>query len=184
LIAYTVIGGGLGGVVNGLRSIVSWHADRRAFSWRYIWKYVTLPPLGAVLAAIVYALVYGGVTLLGGGFAADQNTANQALSAFAIGALAGYGSHKVFKWLDEHVNRTFSIAPAEVGVPDLTGKSRAEAEAALKEAGLTLGKVDEQTVSDASTADKVIGQKPEPRAKASRRKPVDLTVGTKPPAHS
>jgi hypothetical protein len=178
LIGYTVIGGGLGGVVNGLRSVVSWHAERRAFGWRFMWKYVTLPPLGAVLAAMVYALVYGGVTLLGGDFAVDQNSANQALSAFGIGALAGYGSHKVFKWLDEHVSRIFAITPKETNVPDLTGKSRAEAETALKKAGLTPGKVDHSKDSSASNIGKVTSQRPAPGSTVSRRKPVDITLGT------
>lgn len=113
LIAYAVIGGGLGGVVNGFRSIIVWHSERQAFGWRYAWKYITLPPLGALLAAMVYALVQSGMAVLGGNFVPDENAANQALSAFGIGALAGYGSHKVFIWLDWHVNRWFSTAKAE-----------------------------------------------------------------------
>ena len=94
LMAYTVIGGGLGGVINGIRSFIGWHADRRAFGRRYVWKYITLPLLGA-------------------------------LGAFSIGALSGYGSHRVLKWLEEQVNKLFKIT-GTVGIkaPDLKDKTK------------------------------------------------------------
>lgn len=62
-----------------------------------------------ILAAIVYALTRAGIAVAGGDFAAGNDSTAQAFSAFAIGALPGYGSQKVFKWLDEHVNRWFGI---------------------------------------------------------------------------
>ncbi|MHC4314402.1 MAG: hypothetical protein ACYSW3_18275 [Planctomycetota bacterium] len=71
LMAYTVIGGGLGGIINGIRSFIGWHADRRAFGRRYIWKYITLPLLGAVLAAMVYAFFRSGFVAFGGNFAPE-----------------------------------------------------------------------------------------------------------------
>jgi hypothetical protein len=120
MIAYAVIGGGLGGVVNGLRSIIGWHSERRAFGWRFMWKYITLPPLGAVLAPIVYAIVYCSIGVLGGGYTQDESSTSQALSAFAIGALSGYGSRQVYIWLDEQVKNIFKPPPKdEVNVPDI-----------------------------------------------------------------
>src|SRR5262245_34043401 len=47
LIVYTAVGGGMGAAVNNIRGFVSWHAERKAFGWRFIWKYIALPPLGA-----------------------------------------------------------------------------------------------------------------------------------------
>lgn len=178
LIAYAVIGGGLGSVVNGFRSINSWHAERKAFGWRFMWKYITLPPLGAVLAAIVYAVVHCGIGVLGGGVAQGENSANQVLSAFAIGALSGYGSHRAFKWLDEHVKTMFSIAPAEVTVPNLTGKTQEAAKVALKKAHLKLGKVSQQVSSDTAITDKVISQNPAAGSISSKGKSVDITIAT------
>jgi len=178
LIAYAVIGGGLGGVVNGFRSIISWHAERMAFGWRFIWKYITLPPLGAVLAAIVYAVVHCGIGVLGGGFAQGENSANQVLSAFAIGALSGYGSHQVFKWLDEHVKKIFT--PAKVRVPDLTGKTQEEAEVALKRTHLKLGEVSQEVSDDPAKTDKVISQNPAAGSISSTGKFVDITIAIKP----
>ena len=180
LIAYAVIGGGLGGVVNGFRSIIIWHAERKAFGWRFTWKYITLPPLGAVLAAMVYAIVHSGMGVLGGGFAQGENYTNQALSAFAIGALSGYGSQKVFKWLDGHVNKLFRIAPViEVKVPDLEGKTLKEAEAALKQSGLKLGKVKQEVTDDPTKVDKVIRQSPTEDSTISKGRSVNIIIGKK-----
>jgi len=179
LIAYAVIGGGLGGVVNGFRSIINWHSERMAFGWRFIWKYITLPPLGAVLAAIVYAVVRCGIGVLGGGFDQGENSANQVLSAFAIGALSGYGSHQVFKWLDENVKKIFTTT--KVKVPDLTGKTQKEAEAALKEANLKLGKVSTQVSDDPAIAGKVISQNPIAGSISPKGKSVDITIATTAP---
>ena len=179
LISFAVIGGGMGGVVNGFRSIINWHSESKAFSWRFIWKYVTLPPLGAVLAAMVYALVYGGIGVLGGSFNLGEGSANQALSAFGIGALSGYGSHKVFKWLDELVNRVFSTAKVIVEVPDLTDKTQEEATAELKEAGLKLGSVDYIIDSDNKKIGKVVGQTPLPEMKVPKASSVDVKIAKK-----
>jgi hypothetical protein len=37
----------------------------------------------------------------------------QEFSAFAVSFLAGYDSHKVFKWLDARVDKLFKILRAE-----------------------------------------------------------------------
>lgn len=176
VIAYVVIGGGLGGVVNGFRSIISWHAERKAFGWRFMWKYITLPPLGALLGAMVYAIVYGGIGILGGTFAEAENYPNQALSAFAIGALSGYGSHKVFLWLDEQVNKLFIIM---VKVPDLTGKTQKEAKLALEKVHLKLGTVSQEVSSDPNIIDKIISQNPAAGSRCSKGDSVDITIAVK-----
>ncbi|MHC4536584.1 MAG: PASTA domain-containing protein [Planctomycetota bacterium] len=189
LIAYAIIGGGLGGVVNGCRSIISWHAERRAFGWRFMWKYITLPPLGAVLAPIVYAIVYCGIGVLGGGYAQDNSSTSQALSAFAIGALSGYGSRQVYIWLDEQVKKLFNPPPppqtetnasdVEVKVPDLKKKTQKEAEAVLKEFHLKLGKVTKEVSDKASAINKVINQNPPADSKIAKDNPVDITIAVK-----
>ena len=181
LIAYAVIGGGLGGVVNGFRSFISWHAERKAFGWRFTWKYITLPPLGAVLAAMVYTVVHCGMGVLGGGFTPSDDYTTQALSAFAIGALSGYGSHKVFKWLDDQVNKLFSIAPAEITVPNLKGKTKKEAEIALKKNHLKRGKVTTEVSNDPDKINRVIEQKPAAGSISSKGESVDITIAVKAP---
>ncbi|MHC4086223.1 MAG: hypothetical protein ACYSU5_13585 [Planctomycetota bacterium] len=120
LMAYTVIGGGLGGIINGIRSL------------RYIWKYITLPLLGAVLAAMVYAFFRSGFVAFGGNFAPDDNFANQTFGAFSIGALSGYGSHRVLKWLEEQVNKLFKLtATVGINASDLKDKTEEETKALL-----------------------------------------------------
>lgn len=179
LIAYAVIGGGLGGVVNGFRSIISWHAERKAFGWRFTWKYIILPPLGAVLAAMVYAVVYCGMGVLGGGFTQGDNYTIQALSAFAIGSLSGYSTNKVCKWLDYHANKLFRIAPDEITVPNLTGKTQEGAEVALKKSHLKRGKVSTEVSSDPDAINKVISQNPPAGSICSKGESVDITIAVK-----
>ena len=180
LIAYAVIGGGMGGVINGIRSFIIWHAERRAFGWRFMWKYITLPLVGVVLAAIVYTIIRGGVAAFGVSFKPEENFTTQAFGAFAIGALTGYGSHKVFKWLDSQVNKVFRITPiTEIEAPDLKGKSQKEAEDILKEFNLNLGKVDKKVSDDPTYVDKVIDQNPQTGSIISKGTSVDIVIGTK-----
>ena len=106
LIAFTLIAGALGGVVNGLRSTLQY---RRIFDRRHTWKYLCAPWMGATLALFVYALLRSSTAALGGN--AGGNVGNvQVLSFFAIGSLVGYGSKDVFIWLDLKVAKFFQVA--------------------------------------------------------------------------
>ena len=109
---FAVLGGSFGGIANGLRIVIVWHANRKAFYWRQLSKCVSLPFLGAVLAAMVYSITRGGVSTLGGNFATSENFTKEAASAFAIGSLSGYGSRKVFIWFHYQLDRLLKI-PSE-----------------------------------------------------------------------
>jgi hypothetical protein len=109
LIAFTIIAGALGGVVNGLRSTLQYH-DR--FDRRHAWKYLCAPWMGATLALFVYALLRSSVSVLGGSGVGSVSNA-QVLSNFSVGALVGYGSKDVFVWLDDKVTKIFHVAIAE-----------------------------------------------------------------------
>ena len=113
LIAYAVVGGGLGGTINGIRSFIGWHSEREAFKRRFVWKYISQPLIGVALAVIVYAFFRSGFVAFGGNFAPNENFANQALAAFAIGALSGYGSRRALIWMDRYVKKLFKIADIE-----------------------------------------------------------------------
>lgn len=117
LIAFTVIAGALGGVVNGLRSSLHYH---NSFDRRHAWKYLCAPWMGATLALFVYALLRSSVSVLGSEAAGSVSNA-QVLSNFSVGALVGYGSKDVFVWLDDKVTRIFHVAVAD---KTGTGKSR------------------------------------------------------------
>ncbi len=175
LMIYAFIGGGLGGVVNGIRSFIEWHAERQAFGRRYIWKYITQPLLGAVLAAMVYAVFRSGLVASGANFTPADNFANQALAAFALGALAGYGSRRVLIWLKKLVERIFKTPPA-ITVPDLKGKTQLEARAALEESNLKLGEVSKEASADPNVVDKVIRQNPPAGSMTAKGTAVDITI--------
>jgi len=162
LMAYTAIGGALGAIANGIRSFMYWHLDNRGFGGRFFWKYFSLSPLGALLAVIVYATIRGGLASVAGNVAPSEGSA-QSMSALALGALAGYGSHQVFVWLDDKVSKLLKVSDA-LGkkVPNLKDRRQAEAEAMLKTADLNLGKVDTAPSDDPGKAGKVADQTPAP----------------------
>lgn len=60
-------------------------------------------------------------------------------------------------------------------VPDVRGLNRRDAELQIKNAGLALGRVDEQYAAD-KPADTVINQNPRPPAQVNKGTPIDLTV--------
>ena len=161
LIVYTAIGGGMGAAVNNIRGFVSWHAERKAFGWRFIWKYIALPPLGAPLAVLVYGILQGGMAVFNGGNVGGNGAAVTSLSAWATGTLAGYGSHKVFIWLDDKVNSFFKVdAKTTTKVPDLAGKTADEAKKALADAKLRLGQMTDQETTEPTLIGKVVAQEP------------------------
>jgi hypothetical protein len=178
LIVYTAIGGAIGAAVNNLRSFVSWHAERKAFGWRFVWKYIALPPLGATLAVLVYGILQGGMAVFNGGNVAATVTTVSSLSAWATGTLAGYGSHKVFIWLDDKVNSLFKVDVRMVTVPDLTGKSAEEANQALANTKLKVGETTQQTAPNPTLVGKVMGQSPSAGTEIACDSKVDIIIGT------
>ena len=177
VILYTAIGGAMGAAVNNLRSFIAWHAEEKAFGWRFIWKYVAMPPLGGTLAVLVYGILQGGMAVINGGSNPNPDNPLTSLSAWATGTLAGYGSSKVFIWLDDKVNTLFKIDKKQVAVPDVKGKSLAEAKQLLSSAQLTVGKVSEQATTSSDQVGKVIAQTPEAGTQLDCGSSLDLTVG-------
>ena len=184
LIAYVALGGALGATVDGIRSIVSWHSERQAYGIRFIWKDLSLPFVGAAVGIMVYVTVRGGMGLLSGDFAMGDKGAMPKITAFAVSALAGFSCWQVFRWLDSKANQIFSVvkepAPekttgALLKVPDLFGKTPAQALASLTPAGLKIG----ATYADASddNVGKVIRQEPLAGATANIGDSVDVTIG-------
>ncbi len=183
LLAYAFMGGGLGGTVNGIRSLLTWHGEWAVFERRYIWKYIAWPWLGTALALIVFALVRSGVAVLGGDLVAerpDELNLRQTLSTLVVGILSGYGAREVFIWLDAQVSRLFRIEPSEQrDVPDLLGLTLAEAERRLADEKLTLGEVVEQDCERDEEVGRVVAQTPEPQKKLAPGGAVSVTVGTR-----
>lgn len=179
LVLYTAVGGGMGAAINNMRSFVSWHAERQAFGWRFVWKYIALPPLGATLAVLVYGIIQSGMAVFNGG-ASVNSSAITLFSAWATGTLAGYGSHKVFIWLDDKVNSLFKVETKKVSVPDVIGKSFEEAKRILNDGQLKIGDVTKAETSDLQMIGKVIGQTPSAGTEILCESKVDLVIGSGP----
>ena len=178
LLAFTFIGGCLGGTVASIRGIIFWHCENRAFGARFIYKHLSLPWIGGALALFIFALVRSGIGILGGEFTSDMALMRQTLSSFAIGGLSGYGSRQVYKWFDSQVNRMFQVALRPKGrkIPDLTGKTRQEAEALLQNAGLKIGKETGRKPVGGQKAGMIVEQNPKAGAPAESCKEVDITI--------
>ena len=172
LVAFTVIAGGLGGVLNGLRSTLTYY---NGFSQRYLWKYMAAPWMGATLALFVYALVRSSLVVLGGDAATQTVGAAQILSNFAAGALAGYGAKDVFFWLDSRVEKIFKV---KEHVPDLTGKQKEAAVSRLHSANLQLGEVSRVSTRNRKRIGTVVNQSPSPEESIERGGPVDLSIAS------
>jgi len=179
LLAYTIIGGALGGIVNSIRSILVWHSERQAFGVRFVWKYVTAPWLGATLALLVYALIRSGITVFGGDGSITSTTIVQSLATLGMGALAGYGWRQVFIWLDAQVNKIFKTTADETVVPDLSGKIRQDAEEILKTAKLKAGAVTEEATEDDNLLNLIIKQNPKAETNVAVGTAVDFTIAIK-----
>ncbi|MCX6581605.1 MAG: PASTA domain-containing protein [Candidatus Aminicenantes bacterium] len=192
IVCYTFLGGALGSIVNEIRSFKYWHCELNGFGRRFIWKALSSPWLGGIVALIVFALIRAGVTVLGGDFSGGDNgdkNINQMLSMFALGAISGFGSHKVLLWLDDLVNKRFNIQPKvsedkvdedKVEVPDLTGKTKEEAEKILSECGLKLGQSKEKSDKGQASPGKISEQVPSPKTPVSKGSKIDVSIGAKP----
>jgi hypothetical protein len=175
LVAYTLIGGAMGGILNGIRSVLIYYVG---FDRQYLWKYIAAPWMGAALALLGYALLRSTVAVLGGQGTGVQANTSQMLANFAIGALAGYGAKDVFIWLDAQVGKLFGVP---VSTPDVQGKSEGTAVGDIQAQQLAVGSV--TTVpTDVAAVGTVVNQAPAPDTTTMRGDPVNLTVAIAPPA--
>ncbi len=186
LAVYSFVGGGLGGIVNGFRSIVRWHCELRGFGRRFVWKYITLPWLGATLGLFVFAIMFGGVAVVAGDISTSAPSPKQIVAMFGIGALAGFGSRSVFKWLDAKVADVFKTKPttetaqtdATESVPDLIGMTKQDAENAVSASNLIMATVTDQVDPDKSKHGTVIAQYPLPGSSVASGTSVHITIAT------
>ena len=170
VVAFTVIAGGLGGIINGLRSTLHYY---NGFNQQYAWKYVTAPWMGVTLALFVYALIRSSIVAFGGTVTTSNTSGAQILTNFAAGALAGYGSKDVLVWLDAAVHRLFQVKEK---VPDVTGQSQGAAISRLQAANLELGDISRVAPKNGKGPGTVVGQSPPPQAPIDRGETVDLSV--------
>jgi hypothetical protein len=172
LVAYTVLGGAMGGIVNGLRSAVTYY---KGFDPHFLWKYIAAPWMGAALALIGFALLKSTVAIFGGTASAANADTPQFLANFAIGALAGYGSKDVFIWLDSQVHNLFASKKA---TPDTTGQQVDVAVNQIQDADRPVGAVVGKPVENPEEVGKVVEQVPAPGTMIDSGQAVSLVVGT------
>jgi len=170
LVAFTIIAGGLGGSVDGIRSIMTFGDS---FNSRHRWKYISLPLMGSTLALFVYALLRSTIGVLGGNVSSESIGNTQVLANFAAGALAGFGSKDVFIWLDDKVHKVFQVTEK---VPNVKGKPQEVAVARLQAAQLEVGEVSKVQQKNGKPAGTVVAQSPPPEAQIDRGQSVDIAV--------
>ncbi len=176
LIAYSVLGGAMGGIVNGIRSALMYYSS---FNRRYLWKYLTAPWMGAALALIGFAILRSTVAIFGGQSISPDTVTPQFLANFGIGALAGYGSKDVFIWLDAQVNKLFAVQQT---TPDVTGQPQPVAVSQLQSQSLAVGALAAVPADTEIEAGTVVDQAPAPGTPIDRGASVDLVVTNSPAA--
>ncbi len=169
LVAFTMIGGALGAIVNGIRSFLVYS---NGFAARYTWKYITAPWMGGVLALLVYALIHSSTAVFSGSTTTDVGNA-QLLANFAAAALAGYGSRDVFIWLDAQVEKLFKVPQ---GVPNVIGKPEEPATDTLHDHNLAKGVTINVPRKNGEVDGTVVAQSPSPNEITTRDADVDITV--------
>ena len=174
LVAYCVLGGALGGIVNGIRSALMYYSG---FNRRYLWKYITAPWMGAALALIGFALLRSTVAIFGGQATSPEAATPQFLANFGVGALAGYGAKDVFIWLDAQVNKLFAIQQT---TPDLKGQPQPVAVSQIQSQNLAVGALAAAPADTAMAAGTVVDQAPAPGTPIDRGASVDLVVTESP----
>ena len=176
LLAYSVLGGAIGAIVNGLRSGLQHY---QVFRRRHIWKYIAAPWLGGTLGLFVFTLLQSGMVVFGGSAGVSGVGTAQALATFSVGALAGYGSKDVYVWLDAQVHKLFEVAEV---TPALIDQPVDAATSQVQSQGLEVGSVaGAATVSmDGVKGGTVIGQSPAPNEPIARGDEVNLIVANNP----
>jgi hypothetical protein len=170
-----IVGGSIGGVINGLRSALH---HSHSFDAKHVWKYVAAPWMGAALALLAFALLTTTAAVLGGDLAGNgapqvvSTATPQLLSNFAIGALAGYGSKDAFIWLDAQVQKLFAVRQS---VPNVEGQPSEIAMSRIEGEKLTVGAV-AAVPAGGIPAGTVLNQEPAPGTPASRGDSVDITI--------
>ena len=179
LVAFTIIAGGLGGAIDGIRSVLC-HCE--TFNRKHLWKYISLPWMGCTLGLLVYALLRSSIAVLGGNPSSNSVGNTQVLANFAVGAVAGFGSKDVFIWLDDRVHKIFQV-PVPENVPNVIGKPQEVAASRLEAAKLELGEVSKVQQNNGKPAGMVIDQSPPPETPIDRGQSVDITVAADGKAH-
>lgn len=174
LVCYTAIAGALGGIVNGIRSVLIHY---NGFRSSYFWKYVSAPWSGGALAVIGFALLRSTIAIFGGDVASAPTDTPQFLANFGIGALAGYGAKDVFIWLDSQVSKLFGVKEP---TPDVTGQPKSVAVSQVQAQGLPVGAMATTPAPTPSEEGMVMNQAPAPGTPIDRGQPVDLVIGTHP----
>jgi hypothetical protein len=179
---YGFIGGGLGATSGEFYSFLFWHAKKRGFGWRFFWKSIFAPWIGATLALIVVALLHGGVGLLGAQFGDGHNSSQQVISMFGLGALAGFGTHDVTNWLDDLIGTVFKRRKKTSGmtkVPTLVNMTKDRALDTLNAASLVLGGASFQ--ENPEKVGMVVSQSPAAGSAIAVGDSVNIVIGSLPP---
>ena len=179
IIIYCFIGGALGGITKEIRSFIFWHCEKIAFGRQFIWKTLIAPWLGAILAFFVFTIFRSGIALFGAEYTTNKNITREVVSTFALSILSGYGTHKIFIWMDANVSKlfkTFDKSKTSIKVPLLLGKTIEEAEKILDDNNLIIGKISSEKHQNKNYKNKIINQEPATGKTVSMGEKINITI--------
>lgn len=102
IVIYCVCAGGVGGALYSMRGLKK-HSAAGDYDAKYTWAYVFHPLMGAVLGAVSFFFVKGGVLLFSGatGEAGPGDPFRVRCALVSIAFLAGFASHEFLTKLKE-----------------------------------------------------------------------------------
>jgi hypothetical protein len=103
---FAAVGGTLGGIQYNMRQLYQ-SVKRKEFDRIWIGKYMTMPLESAGMAVIILALIQGGIAAVSGGGLPETGGNN--FAPLGLGALVGMGTRDVVEWVNNIVQRLFSL---------------------------------------------------------------------------
>lgn len=104
--AFVIAGGILGSVLYNIRVLFRFYLKSSSYNYRWFAKYLSAPMESAAMALLVFALIQGGLALLGGPPAAGYDPTSR-FAGFGLGSLVGFGMRDVVGWMGNLVSTMF-----------------------------------------------------------------------------
>jgi hypothetical protein len=106
---FSISGGILGSVLYNIRILFRYYLKSSSFNYRWFAKYISAPVESAAMALLVFALIQGGLALIGGPPAAEQDSTSR-FASFGLGAMVGFGMRDVVGWMGNLARTMFRDA--------------------------------------------------------------------------
>ena len=104
--AFLITGAIMGSILYHIRVLFHYYVKSGFYNYRWFAKYISSPWESAAMALVVFALIRGGLAMLGGPPAESAGSTSY-FSSFGVGALVGFGMRDAVGWLSNLAQTMF-----------------------------------------------------------------------------